>query len=248
MSAETKSTDKSQKFSSYDIFIAMLSVLSIVNIVLFIAFSSRSILYVIGAIDIFLSVVFLFDFLYRFKVAESKTTYFIKDLGWADLLACAPVLQLKIFRLFRLVKAYSIVKRIGVKNIIDGSLRERASSALYAVLFTIILLLEFASIAILSIEGSSAESNIRTASDAIWWVYVTITTVGYGDKYPVTNQGRALGMVVMLVGVGLFGVLTGFLSNKFLAPKGSKKQESTEYQDLKKELQEIKYMLKDKAS
>jgi hypothetical protein len=243
MSSRIQSRQKLEGFTSYDIFIAMLSILSILNIFLFLIFSKDSILYVIGIVDIFLSIIFLFDFLHRLKSSKSKKQYFFKDYGWADLLASVPFPQLKLLRIFRLIKAYGIIRRVGLKNVFQGFLRERASSALYVVLFTIILLLEFASISILLTESNNPDANINTASDAIWWVYVTITTVGYGDQYPVTNQGRAIGMLVMFVGVGLFGVLTGFLANKFLAPADADNQQSTEFLDLKKDLKEIKQLL-----
>jgi voltage-gated potassium channel len=78
--------------------------------------------------------------------------------------------------------------------------------------------LEISSLLIISIEARLPEANIKTASDAIWWGYVTITTVGYGDLYPVTNSGRTVGIFLLTAGVGLFGVLTGYLANAFLAP------------------------------
>ena len=58
-----------------------------------------------------------------------------------------------------------------------------------------------------------------SASDALWYVLVTISTVGYGDQFPVTNAGRVLGVVIIVLGVGIFGTLTGFLANAFIAPK-----------------------------
>ena len=64
-------------------------------------------------------------------------------------------------------------------------------------------MLLFSSIAILQVE-TDPNSNIKTAEDAIWWSYVTITTVGYGDKYPVTTEGRIIAVILMTVGVGLF--------------------------------------------
>ena len=58
----------------------------------------------------------------------------------------------------------------------------------------------------------------RRPSGAIWYTYVTVTTVGYGDRYPVTNPGRVVGVLIMTVGVGLFGTLTGFLASAFVTP------------------------------
>ncbi|MET0937789.1 MAG: potassium channel family protein [Gaiellaceae bacterium] len=60
---------------------------------------------------------------------------------------------------------------------------------------------------------------MTTAGDALWWGYVTATTVGYGDYYPVTTGGRLAGLVMLTVGVGLFATFSGFLANAFLSPK-----------------------------
>ncbi len=81
-----------------------------------------------------------------------------------------------------------------------------------------ILVLEFGSLAILAAEHSSPEANITTASDALWYIVVTMSTVGYGDQYPVTQLGRVFGVLIIVVGVGVFGTLTGFLANAFLSP------------------------------
>lgn len=70
----------------------------------------------------------------------------------------------------------------------------------------------------LSVERSSPEANITTAADALWYVIVTMSTVGYGDAYPVSTAGRELTTLIIVVGVGIFGTLTGYLANLFLAP------------------------------
>lgn len=58
-------------------------------------------------------------------------------------------------------------------------------------------------------------NNVLKFADGVWWSFVTITTVGYGDLYPVSNLGRMIGFLVMTLSVGTFGVLTGFLANAF---------------------------------
>jgi voltage-gated potassium channel len=83
-------------------------------------------------------------------------------------------------------------------------------------MLAVIFLVEFASIFILIAEGGAPQANIHTAGDAIWWVIVTVATVGYGDLYPVTGPGRSIATVVIIAGVGLFGVLSGFLARNFL--------------------------------
>jgi voltage-gated potassium channel len=107
----------------------------------------------------------------------------------------------------------------GTDHLVREFLGNRGSSALLTLLFLMIVVVEFGALAILIVEKRSPDANITNASDAVWYLYVTITTVGYGDRYPVTNAGRIIGVVVMTMGVGLFGTLTGFLANFFLAPK-----------------------------
>lgn len=232
--------------TTYQLFLAALSVLSIVNLVLVLFARNNSVLIVIGVLNLLLSLFFFIDFMQRFVKAPSKSTYFFRGLGWADLLASLPFPQVKIFRMFRILKVYGIIKKVGLRNVVDEFFNDRANSALYLILFLIIVVLEFGSIAILAVEGNDPAANIHTASDAIWWVYVTITTVGYGDKYPVTNEGRAIGMCVMLVGVGLFGVLTGFLANKFLPPSNATIDPTPRLKKLEHELEEIKQLLKNR--
>ena len=81
-----------------------------------------------------------------------------------------------------------------------------------------ILVLEFGSLEILHIEQHAPGANITTGSDALWYVIVTISTVGYGDRYPVTNRGRFCGSLIIIIGVGIFGTFTGYLANLFLSP------------------------------
>ena len=109
-------------------------------------------------------------------------------------------------------------------------------------------MLQFGALAILSAEQYAPDANITSASDAIWWTYVTITTVGYGDHYPVTNGGRIVGILVMTAGVGLFGTLSGFLANAFLTPPrqtGAEEPVDANASDPKAQLTAIKRMLED---
>ena len=81
-----------------------------------------------------------------------------------------------------------------------------------------IIVLEVTGASVYYAEAPDPNANIVTAGDAIWWGLVTITTVGYGDQYPVTELGRIIGTFLLFAGVGLFSVITGFIANAFLAP------------------------------
>ena len=206
------------KNTGYEIFIGILSVLSIFNLVLLYAIQDDGLDTVLFFMNAILSGVFLVDFTYRLFTAESKTHYFFRMFGWADLLASLPFQQVKILRVFRLVRVFRLLRAYGVKNIARSLLRDRAGSALLTLLLMGILVMEFGSLEILHIEQDAPGANITTASDALWYNIVTISTVGYGDRYPVTNDGRIVGSLIIIIGVGIFGTFTGYLANLFLAP------------------------------
>lgn len=213
------------KSTGYEIFIALLSILSIFNLVLVYAMNSDgSLQNILTTMNALLSFVFLSDFTYRLLTAGSKSGYFFRQFGWADLLASLPFPQFKILRLFRLVRVYRLMREVGPEKVADSLLKDRAGSALYTLLFAGIMVLEFGSLAILRVEEYAPNGNIKSASDALWYVLVTISTVGYGDRYATTQVGRIIGSLIIIVGVAIFGTFTGYLANFFLAPRAAKRR------------------------
>jgi len=102
--------------------------------------------------------------------------------------------------------------------------RRRESAVWAAVLVSIVV--DFAaSIAVLEYEGGP-EGNIKNAEDAVWWSITTITTVGYGDRYPITTEGRLVAVTLMVVGVDLFGTLSGAAASWFMQPAGERVEPS----------------------
>ncbi len=208
----------------YEIFIAAISVLSIVNMLLMYVVEDESLDTVLYVMNGVLTVILFIDFVYRLATAPSRSAYFFRQFGWADLLASLPVLELKILRVFRLVRVGRLLRENGIRVIGNRLMRNRAGSALLTLLLMGILVLEFGSLWMLKLEQTAPGANITTASDALWYVIVTISTVGYGDQYPVTMGGRILGSVIIVIGVGIFGTFTGYLANLFLAPKPPKEE------------------------
>jgi Ion channel len=219
------SAAEQKEVNNYELFIGALSVFSIINIVLALLLPDPAVRNVILIVDTGLCLVFFADFLGRLRNADSKSGYFFHQLGWLDLLGSLPFPGLRIARVFRVARVVRLVRAVGMKTLINKVLHDRAGSALYTVLVLCVFVIQYGSIFELITNRSSSDANITTASDAVWYTIVTITTVGYGDKYPVTNPGRIVGVLIMVVGVGLFGVLTGFLANVFLSPSTDKPDE-----------------------
>jgi voltage-gated potassium channel len=233
--------------TNYELFILALSVLSIFNLIVELLPIDPYVRSLVEICDVALTPIFLADFFQRLIRAPSKAGYLIKGGGWLDFVGSLPFPAVRLARLFRMWRVYRGLRRIGMRNMWQAYRKSRAESALLTVIFLAIVVLEFASIFILVTERSDPDANIKTASDALWWAYVTVTTVGYGDKYPVTSSGRIVGVLLMTIGVGLFGVITGYLANAFLKPQSAEQNEqeamSTTPDNLQAGLQEIKRIL-----
>ena len=172
-----------------------------------------------------MTLIFLLDFTSRLLRSEPKRVYFIEQRGWLDLLGSLPSF-FRLFRIFRLVRVTRLLGEYGARNIVRSFIKNRADNALIVVLFLVLLVLEFGSMFVTFFEQQDPAANIKTGGDAVWWAFVSITTVGYGDQYPVTTGGRTMAVFVLATGVGLFGVLSGYLANFFLAPASQDEPET----------------------
>lgn len=206
------------KSTTYEFFILAISVMSIVNMALLavLSFESQS-WWIVANVDVALTLIFLADFTYRLLTAPTKRWYMRHGGGVFDLLGCIP--GLRIFRLFRIVRAIRIVRRLGGPRVFRELRAGLASGTLYLVVFLGLFTLEYVGLLELHFEENAPGANITTGGDALWWGYVTATTVGYGDQYPVTMGGRIVGIVMLTVGVALFATFSGFLANAFLSTK-----------------------------
>ncbi|MDI5888527.1 potassium channel family protein [Flavobacterium yafengii] len=165
-------------------------------------------------IDYSICIFFFVEFCIRFRKAENKLKFM--RWGWIDLISCIPMIEaLRAGRLLRLIRLLRIIRAFkSTKNVVDHIFANKAQGAFTSVSVIALLLVIFSAIGILQVENDP-NSNIKTAEDAIWWAYVTITTVGYGDKFPVTTEGRIIAAILMTAGVGLFGTFTAFVASWF---------------------------------
>ncbi|WP_235890163.1 potassium channel family protein [Flavobacterium gawalongense] len=169
----------------------------------------------LNVIDNTICVFFFFEFCIRFYKAENKLKFM--HWGWIDLVSSIPMVGFfRAGRLLRLIRLLRVVRAFrSTRQIVNHIFANKAKGALTSVFIIAVLLVIFSSIAILQVEDDP-NSNIKTAEDAIWWAYVTITTVGYGDKFPVTSEGRIIAAILMTAGVGLFGTFTAFIASWFV--------------------------------
>lgn len=149
--------------------------------------------------------VFLLDYAARLWAARDRRRYFRRHI--IDLMIVA-LPALRPLRLLRLVVLFRVLNRKAA-----ASLRGRVP--LY-VSISAATLVVCAALAVLDAERTAAGSNIKSFGDAVWWAVVTVTTVGYGDHFPVTLQGRAVAVGLMIGGVALIGVVTASFAAWFI--------------------------------
>ena len=168
-------------------------------------------------VDVPLTFIFLADFTSRLLRSHPKRVYFIDQRGWLDLLGSLPAC-FRLFRIFRLLRVTRLLGEYGVRNILRSFIKDRADNALLVVLFMVIVVLEFGSIARRSLRAAGPEPTSRPAATRSGGHSSASRPLATATS---TRSRRAAGrwpFLVLATGVGLFGVLSGYLANFFLAP------------------------------
>jgi voltage-gated potassium channel len=148
---------------------------------------------------------FAIDFLIRLWLAENRPLYAARR--WYDVV----LVLLPMFRTLRLLRMLALIRMLN--RSMAGALAGRVSLYVAA---TSALTIFVGAITVLDAEQDVPGANITEFGDALWWSVVTVTTVGYGDHYPVTVEGRLVAVGLMLIGIALVGVLTAAVASWFI--------------------------------
>lgn len=218
--------------NSYDIFILVLTVMSLAVMVMLLLPLAPAVLEALHFYDNLICVIFLVDFAMSLAGSHPRSEYLVRRRGWIDLLGSIPSLGiipalglLRLFRLFRLARIARLLQGQKKKALVEDILHNRSQYATFITVLLALLVLVSSSLLVLQFESGSPDANITTGGDALWWSAVTITTVGYGDFFPVTTLGRATGLFVMLAGVGIIGALASILASLLVAPAPAQEPE-----------------------
>jgi voltage-gated potassium channel len=211
--------------NAYNIFTLVLTLFSLAIMGLLVLPLDPETLHLLRLYDNVICIIFLADFAYNLTRARPRSAYFIGQRGWLDLLGSIPSLGFLPFagllRLARLSRLARVAKLLSGKNraaIVTDVLQNRGEYAAFITLMSAGLVLTIASLLVLEFETNDPDANIRSGGDAIWWGLVTLTTVGYGDRFPVTQLGRLTGILVMFAGVGIIGALASILASVLVPP------------------------------
>jgi voltage-gated potassium channel len=186
--------------------------------------------------------IFAIDYVARLYLAPERWR-FVRTHPLDLLVIVLPMLRpLRALRLLRLVRVGSLL----------GFANRRAHRSLHArvsayVAAAVVVVIGVAGVAMVDAERGAENANIKTLADGLWWAATTVTTVGYGDRYPTTGLGRCIAVALMVVGIALLGVVTAtvaafFVSRLQAVQKAEERTEAT-LADVLDELREVRARL-----
>ncbi|HEY2594266.1 MAG TPA: ion transporter [Chloroflexota bacterium] len=227
MSSTTTETS-GERGAAYNLFIVVITIMSLVIMVLLLLPFDEQTIILLRFYDNSICAIFLVDFALQMRRASSWRVSFFHQRGWLDLLGSIPSVGFleatalfRLARVSRLARVLRLLREHDKDSILKDVLRNRAQYAFLITILAAMLVLITASIVVLEAESGAPGANITTGGDAVWWSVVTITTVGYGDKYPITPVGRSAAVFVMVAGIGIIGSLASIMASFLVAPPQS---------------------------
>lgn len=177
--------------------------------------------------------IFAADYLVRLSLAKRRGSWFFRHLVDFSVIVLP---MLRPLRLLRLVTVLNVANR-------HATVTLRGRVATYVV-GAAALLSFVAALAVLDAERGGIESTIQSFGDAWWWAITTMTTVGYGDRFPITTTGRFVAVGLMIGGIALLGTVTATLAS-WLSDRVRSDTEATS--EVLVELRELRALLEDRG-
>lgn len=227
---------ETQELDAFDYFIIILIVLNVIAVILQTVQSIYSkLLSLFNLFEIFSVIVFTFEYVLRVWCCTVNTKYknplmgrikfIFSPLALVDLFAFLPFYLpmiipfdlrfIRAFRLLRIIRVFKFGRYSQAAKLFSRVIRSKKIELITAISIIFILLVISSSV-LYYVEHDAQPDKFRSIPEAMWWGVVTLTTVGYGDIYPITTFGKILSSVISLLGIGLFALPTGLLSAGFI--------------------------------
>jgi len=175
---------------------------------------------ILNSIETFCVIVFTIEYLARIYVADSKPKFIFSFFGIVDFLAILPFylsfgIDLRSLRLLRMFRLFRLFKMMRYNKAMKHFAQAMIVAKEQIILFMIItlMLIYFAAVGIYYFENEAQPEHFTSIFDSLWWSIVTLTTVGYGDVYPITVGGRRFTFFILLIGLGIVAIPTGIISS-----------------------------------
>lgn len=175
---------------------------------------------ILRAIEIFCVVVFTIEYLLRIYVADNKGRFIFSFYGIIDFLAILPFylslgIDLRSLRALRFLRLFRILKLMRYNRAIKHFTKAISMAKEEILLFLIVtlILIYFSAVGIYYFEHEVQPDNFSSIFDSLWWAIITLTTVGYGDVYPITAGGKVFTFFILMIGLGIVAIPTGIISS-----------------------------------
>lgn len=191
-------------------------------------------------IEVISVIIFTIEYGLRIWIADIDSYYdkrrikfVLSPLGIVDLLAILPfylpmffVIDLRVIRILRLFRFLRIFKlsRFSQSLRTISHVVKKTKTDLEITIFIAFVLLILSSTLMYYVENDVQPDKFASIGDSLWWAVATLTTVGYGDVYPITGIGKLIGSVIAIIGIGIVALPTGIISSAFIDELHSRKQ------------------------
>ncbi|MEJ2609347.1 MAG: ion transporter [Candidatus Thiodiazotropha sp.] len=172
------------------------------------------------AVETIIVILFTLEYLIRIYVSNSKISYIFSFYGLIDLIAIIPFylstgIDLRSLRIFRLLRLFRLMKLFRYSKSIHRFSRAFSIAKEEIILFCIvtIMLLYLSAVGIYYFENEAQPEAFKSIFHSLWWAVATLTTVGYGDVYPITIGGRIFTFTILMIGLGIVAVPAGLLAS-----------------------------------
>lgn len=186
-------------------------------------------------LDIIVVVLFSIEYIARIIIAPSIRGYILSPYGLIDLVAILPFylsfgVDLRALRMIRMLRLIRVLKLVRYSRAARRLYRATMIAKEEIVLFSIVtlMLLYFSAIGIYYFERAAQPDKFSSVFDSMWWAVATLTTVGYGDVYPITTGGRIFTFFVLLLGLGIVSIPTGLLASALLKVHNEEESKDTQ--------------------
>ena len=188
---------------------------------------------ILDSLETFVVIVFTIEYLARLYVAERKFSYIFSFHGIVDIAAIAPFylsigLDLRSLRILRMLRLFRLLKLVRYNNAMRRLVRAFQIAKEEVIVFGVVtvMLVYLAAVGIYYFENEAQPEQFKSIFHSLWWAVATLTTVGYGDVYPITVGGRVFTFMILMVGLGIVAVPAGVLSSALAKARQEERDEA----------------------
>ena len=178
---------------------------------------TRAMLRVVEVVSV---IIFTIEYILRIFMTDKKLKFIFSFYGIIDFLAILPfylafgidLRSLRALRFLRLFRIFKLVRYNKAMNHFSRAIKS-AKEQILLFIFITLLLIYFSAVGIYYFENEAQPEHFSSIFDSLWWAIITLTTVGYGDVYPITIGGKVFTFVILMIGLGIVAIPTGIISS-----------------------------------